>query len=112
MSNIKKVLSMLLVVAMLLGMMLVPASAAEFKDADQITYTEEVAVTAGLGLFAIRNDDELLPVMSDLVGSTVSIQGFVKIYSDSFAFGGRNPEKGYRRTVLSGIVQGRTLIFT
>ena len=52
MSKLKKALSMLLAAAMVLGMMLVPTTAAEFKDADQITYTEEVAITAGLGLFA------------------------------------------------------------
>ena len=52
MSKLKKVLSLMLAAAMMLGMMLVPASAAQFKDADQITYTEEVAITAGLGLFA------------------------------------------------------------
>ena len=48
MSNIKKVLSLMLAAAMMLGMMLVPTSAAQFKDANEITYNEEVAIAAGL----------------------------------------------------------------
>ncbi|MBQ9973404.1 MAG: S-layer homology domain-containing protein, partial [Oscillospiraceae bacterium] len=53
MSKLKKALSLLLAAAMVLGMMLVPTGAAStFADEDQITYPEEVAITAGLGLFA------------------------------------------------------------
>ena len=52
MSKLRKMLSLVLAAAMVLSMMLVPASAAQFKDADQITYTEEVSIAAGLGLFA------------------------------------------------------------
>mgnify|MGYP006992171675 CR=1 FL=1 len=35
MSKLKKVLSLMLTAAMMLGMMLVPASAAQFKDAEE-----------------------------------------------------------------------------
>ncbi len=53
MKNMKRALSLVLTMVMLLGMMAIPTGAASnFKDAAEIKYDEAVEVTSGLGLFA------------------------------------------------------------
>ncbi|MBR2934269.1 MAG: S-layer homology domain-containing protein [Oscillospiraceae bacterium] len=53
MRNMKRVLSLVLAMVMLLGMLTIPTGAANnFADADQIVNTEAVDITAGMGLFA------------------------------------------------------------
>ncbi len=53
MKNMKRALSLVLTMVMLLGMMVIPTGAASnFKDAAEIKYDEAVEVTSGLGLFA------------------------------------------------------------
>ncbi|MBO5727033.1 MAG: S-layer homology domain-containing protein, partial [Oscillospiraceae bacterium] len=53
MKNMKRALSLVLAMVMLLGMMVIPTGAAgNFKDAAEIKYDEAVEVTSGLGLFA------------------------------------------------------------
>ena len=51
MRNLKRVLSLALALVMVLGMMVITTSAADFTDADEITYEEAIDVMAGLGLF-------------------------------------------------------------
>ena len=53
MSNLKRTLSLLLAVVMVIGMMVVGASAAssDFTDSDEITNTEAVGVMTALGVF-------------------------------------------------------------
>ena len=76
MRNLKRILSMVLALTMLLGMVTTGVGAAEttaaeapatvtvgaFKDADQITYTEEVSIMAGMGLFAGTTDGKFDPL--------------------------------------------------
>jgi len=76
MRNLKRTLSMILALTMLLGMVTTGVGAAEttaaeapatvtvgaFKDADQITYTEEVSIMAGMGLFAGTTDGKFDPL--------------------------------------------------
>ncbi|MBR3778297.1 MAG: S-layer homology domain-containing protein [Clostridia bacterium] len=76
MRNLKRTLSLILALTMLLGMVTTGVSAAEttaaeapaavtvgaFKDADQITYTEEVSIMAGMGLFAGTTDGTFDPL--------------------------------------------------
>ena len=50
MRNLKRALSLALAAAMLIGMMVVGASAAEYKDADSIENTEAVDVLTALGV--------------------------------------------------------------
>ena len=53
MRNLKRTLSLLLAVVMVIGMMVVGASAAssDFTDSDEITNTEAVGVMTALGVF-------------------------------------------------------------
>ena len=120
MSNIKKMLSLLLAAAMVLGVMLVPASAAQFKDADEITYTEEVTITAGLGLFA-GADGKFMPkdtvtraqmatiIVKMLHGADANADGFKGVkggFTDTAVFEGGWAE-GYINWCASlGIVKG------
>ncbi len=68
MRNLKRALSLVLAMVMLLGMVMVPASAEstntvstiKFADADEIKYTDAVAITGGVGLFA-GTDGKFLP---------------------------------------------------
>jgi len=76
MRNLKRILSMVLALTMLLGMVTTGVGAAEttaaeapvavtvgaFKDTDQITYTEEVSIMAGMGLFAGTTDGKFDPL--------------------------------------------------
>lgn len=55
MRNLKRALSLALAAAMLIGMMVVGASAAEYKDADSIKNTEAVEVLTGLGVVGGSN---------------------------------------------------------
>ena len=50
MRNLKRALSLVLASAMLFGMMIVGASATEYKDADKIANTEAVEVLTGVGI--------------------------------------------------------------
>ncbi len=53
MRNLKRALSLVLAMVMLLGMLTIPTGAASnFADADQIVNTKAVDITAGMGLFA------------------------------------------------------------
>ena len=49
MRNLKRALSLVLAAAMLIGMMVLGASAAEYKDDDSITYTDAVDILTALG---------------------------------------------------------------
>ena len=55
MRNLKRALSLALAAAMLIGMMVVGASAAEYKDADSIKNTEAVEVLTGIGVVGGSN---------------------------------------------------------
>ena len=55
MKTLKKTLCLVLAVVMAVGVLVIPANAAEFTDADEITHDEAVAVLNGLG---IVNGDE------------------------------------------------------
>ena len=61
MRNLKRVLSLALALVMVLGMMVITTSAADFTDADEITYTEAMDVMAGLGLFKGDNNNAVNP---------------------------------------------------
>lgn len=53
MKHMKRALSLVLAMVMLLGMMVIPTGAvSNFTDETEITYTEAVEVTSGIGLFA------------------------------------------------------------
>ena len=53
MRNIKRVLSLVLAMVMLLGMVMIPTgAAANFSDSDMIVNKEAVEITSGIGLFA------------------------------------------------------------
>ncbi|MBQ9974841.1 MAG: S-layer homology domain-containing protein [Oscillospiraceae bacterium] len=121
MSKISKVLSLMLAVVMVLGMAIIPTSAATgFKDADQITYSEEVAITAGLGLFA-GADGKFMPqdtvtraqmatiIIKMLHGADANADGFKGVkggFTDTAGFEGGWAE-GYINWCSSlGIVKG------
>ena len=55
MRNLKRVLSLALALVMVLGMMVITTSAADFTDADEITNVEAVEVLAELGIVAGSN---------------------------------------------------------
>ena len=63
MKNMKRALSLVLTMAMLLGMFLVPTGAASttFTDADMIENIEAVEITSGIGLFAGTSDGQFAP---------------------------------------------------
>ena len=61
MRNLKRVLSLALALVMVLGMMVITTSAADFTDADEITYTEAVEVLAGVGLYKGDNAGNVNP---------------------------------------------------
>ena len=50
MRNLKRVLSLALALVMVLGMMVITTSAADFTDAEEITYKEAVEVMSSLGI--------------------------------------------------------------
>ncbi len=50
MKTLKKTLCLVLAVVMAVGVLVIPANAAEFTDADEITHDEAVAVLSGLGI--------------------------------------------------------------
>ena len=56
MKNLKRALSLVMAMVMLVGMMVIPTNAvSNFKDEAEISYTEAVEVTSGIGLFAGSN---------------------------------------------------------
>jgi len=61
MRNLKRALSLALASVMLLGMMVVGSSAANFTDADKINNDEAVAIAAGLGIFDGYEDGSFGP---------------------------------------------------
>ena len=61
MRNLKRVLSLALALVMVLGMMVITTSAADFADKDEITYEEAMDVMVGLGLFKGDNNNAVNP---------------------------------------------------
>ena len=61
MNNLKRVLSMGLTGAMLAGMMVVGASAADFKDADEIEHTDAVNTLVALNVINGKDDGSYDP---------------------------------------------------
>ena len=101
MRNLKRVLSLALASVMLLGMMVIGASATSFTDDAEIVYTEAVEITAGLGLFA-GSDGKFMPkgtvtraqmatiIVKMLYGSGINADQYkgVGTFSDTAAFEG------------------------
>ena len=61
MRNLKRVLSLALALVMVLGMMVITTSAADFGDADEITNTEAVEVLAAIGIVGGDNTGNFNP---------------------------------------------------
>ena len=65
MKNMKRALSLVLTMVMLLGMVMIPTGAvSNFADADRIENKEAVAITSGIGLFAGTSDGNFAPKAS------------------------------------------------
>ncbi len=61
MKTLKKTLCLVLAVVMAVGVLVIPANAAEFTDADEITHDEAVAVLNGLGIVSGVGDGSFNP---------------------------------------------------
>ena len=61
MRNLKRVLSLALALVMVLGMMVITTSAADFTDADEITNTEAVDVISAIGVINGMGDGSFRP---------------------------------------------------
>lgn len=119
MRNLKRALSLVIASVMLLGMMVVGASATAFEDEDQIVNKEAVEITAGLGLFA-GTDGKFLPqdnvtraqmatiIVKMLYGSEINADQYkgVEKFSDTAAFEGGWAEGYINLCANLGIVSG------
>ena len=61
MRNLKRVLSLALALVMVLGMMVITTSAADFTDAEEIKYTEAVEVMTAIGVINGMGDGSFAP---------------------------------------------------
>ncbi len=61
MRNLKRVLSLAMASVMLLGMMVIGAGAADYKDSKDVSYDEAVAVMSGIGVFQGDNNGNFNP---------------------------------------------------
>lgn len=121
MKNLKRALSLALAMVMLVGMMVIPTSAvSNFADESEITYTEAVEVTSGIGLFA-GSDGKFMPqgtvtraqmatiIVKMLNGSDANADAFKGAaggFNDTLAFEGGWAE-GYINWCASlGVVAG------
>ena len=124
MRNLKRVLSLALATVMLLGMMIVGASAADvgsFKDADSIVNTEAAAITVGLGIFDGDGKGNFMPQQSVtraqmaaiitklLYGSKYNADSFkgISYFSDTASYEGGWAEGYINVCAQLGIVSGK-----
>lgn len=119
MRNLKRVLSLALASVMLLGMMVIGASATDFADDAEIVNTEAVEITAGLGLFA-GSDGKFNPtgnvtraqmatiIVKMLYGSDINADQYkgAGTFSDTVAFEGGWAEGYVNLCANLGIVKG------
>ena len=124
MRNMKRALSLVLTMAMLLGMFLVPTNAASttFTDANLIENTEAVQITSGIGLFAGTTSGEFAPkatvtraqmatiIVKMLRGSDFNADAFkgagVNPFPDTAAFEGGWAEGYINACSQLGVVAG------
>ena len=126
MRNLKRVLSLALALVMVLGMMVITTSAADFTDADEITYTEAVDVMAGLGMFKGDNGalkpqevltrQEAATLMARLMLGEKTADKLVatkQIFADVEVDDWAAPyiEYCYNTGLIGGYVQGDELVF-
>ncbi|MBQ9974801.1 MAG: S-layer homology domain-containing protein [Oscillospiraceae bacterium] len=125
MKKMKRALSLLLTLAMVLGMMAMggtgmsAGAVSQFADADEIVYKEAVEITAGIGLFA-GSGGKFLPkgtvtraqmatiVVKMIYGSDFNADSFkgTKTFSDTTAFEGGWAEGYINACVQLGVVAG------
>lgn len=119
MRNLKRVLSLTLASVMLLGMMVVGASATDFADDAEIVNAEAVEITAGLGLFA-GSDGNFNPkgnvtraqmatiIVKMLYGSEINADQYkgAGTFSDTVAFEGGWAEGYINLCANLGVVSG------
>jgi len=124
MKKLNRVLSLLLAVAMVLGMMTMGTGAGalsvdEFTDAEQIVNVDEVAITSGMGIFAgiggkfmpqgtVNRAQMATIIVKILRGNEFNADAFkgVKTFSDTIAFEGGWAEGYINACVQMGIVAG------
>lgn len=120
MRNLKRALSLVLAMVMIVGMMTMGASAGNFKDADAIVNKEAVEIVAGLGLFAGDTEGNFLPtstvtraqmatiIVKMLYGSDINADAYKGNgkFSDTASFEGGWAEGYINMCASAGIVSG------
>ena len=126
MRNLKRVLSLALALVMVLGMMVITTSAADFADDEKITYTEAVDVMAGVGLFKgddknnvnptevlTRQDAATLMARIMLGGKADKLVATKQIFTDvkTTDWAAKYIEYCYNTGLIGGYTQGGELVF-
>ena len=79
MRNLKRVLSLALALVMVLGMMVITTSAADFTDAEEIKYEEAVEVMSALGIIKGYTDGSFKPAGTLTRAEAAKILAFVML---------------------------------